>query len=208
MKQFLGVFMLFFVFFGCSTSRLVEQYSNLEKADFRPQKILVVGLTPDGGLQRQFEYSMLRALEGQNVIAVKSVDLFGEPFKVSEDLENDWKVFEAELLDAGFDTVLFSKITGQESRVTVAQSYRNMVRTFETFGDYYKENRDIPESGQLEDYPVLNTETSMYCLCPDRKNDLIWRGNIDIVNAPDPQKTIRDYVKTLIRTLKQNRLLD
>ena len=208
MRLFIAITFLLVFLSSCSTSRVVEQYINPETPDFRPQKILVIGLTPDGGLQRQFEYSMVRALEGQNIEAVKSVDLFGEPFKVSDDSESHWAAFESGLLDSGFDSVLISKITGKESRVTLAQSYRNLVRTFETFGDYYQENQKIHENGQIEDYPVLNTETSLYCLCPDQKNDLIWRGNINIVNSPDSQKTIRDYIKTLLKTLKRNRLLN
>lgn len=207
MRIFFVITIFLILFSGCSSSRLVEQYVNPEATDFKPQKILVIGLTPDGGLQRQFEYSMVKALEGQKVNAVKSVDLFGEPFKISEDIENDWEAFQSELLKAGFDSVLLSKITGQESRVTIAQSYRNLVRTFETFDTYYKENRTISESGHLEDYPVLNTESSLYCLCPGRENDLIWRGNIDIENASDSQKTIRDYIKILVKTLKKNSFL-
>lgn len=193
---------------SCSSSRLVEQYSNPETPDFKPQKMLVVGLTPDGGLQRQFEFSMVKALGDHHVNAVKSVDLYGEPFRISEDSDGQLEIFESELIKAGFDAVLFSKITGQESRVTLAQSYRNLVRTFDTFGDYYKENRNIQENGRLEDYPVLTTETSLYCLCPDRKNDLIWRGSIDIVNAPNSQETIRDYIKVLKKALRRKGFLD
>ncbi|SDW00726.1 hypothetical protein [Aequorivita viscosa] len=208
MRIFSTLIILFIIISGCSSSKVVEQYVNPETTDFKPQKILVIGLTPDGGLQRQFEYSMVKALEDQNVNAVKSVDLYGEPFEISQDIENNWENFQSDLLKSGFDSVLLSKITGQETRVTIAQSYRNLVRTFETFDTYYKENRTISESGQLEDYPVLNTESSLYCLCPDRENDLIWRGNIDIVNAPNSQKTIRDYVNTLVRALRKNRFFN
>ena len=208
MRIFCVITFVLILFSSCSTSRLVEQYSNSESDSFQPKKILIVGLTPDGGLQRQFEYSMVKAFEKKNVIAVKSVDLFGEPFKISEDLENEWEVFESQLLNAGFDAVLLSKITGQENRVTIAQSYRNLARTFDSFGDYYKENQSVSQQGQIEDYPVLNTETSLYCICPEQKNELVWRGNIDIINAPDSQKTIRDYIKTLIKTLKRNNYLD
>lgn len=208
MRVIFTVISLLILFSSCSSSRLVEQYSNPETPDFKPHKILVVGLTPDGGLQRQFEFSLVKALEAHNIIAVKSVDLYGEPFKILEDSDGQLDILESELLQAGFDSVLFSKITGQESRVTLAQSYRNLVRTFETFGDYYKENQNIHESGQLEDYPVLNTETSLYCLCPDTKNDLIWRGSIDILNDPNPQKSIQDYVKILIKSLKRKGFLD
>lgn len=193
---------------SCSSNKLVNQYSNPDISEFRPKKILIVGLTPDGGLQRQFEYSMVKGLDGKNVRAVKSVDLYGEPFTISEVSENPWKVFESQLLAEGYDAVLLSKITGQENRVTLAQSYRNLVSTFETFGDYYKENRSYAQTREIEDYPVLNTETSLYCLCSEGKIDLVWRGNIDVVNSSGSQKTIRDYVKTLIKTLRQNQIIN
>ena len=192
MRALLPFILFIYILSGCSSSRLVEEYSNI-KLNFHPQKILVIGLTPEEGLQRQFEYSMVKSLLDGKINAVKSVDLFGEPFKIPEESDQEWDQFEAHLVAANFDAILISKIMGKESRVTVAQSYRNLVRTFESFSDYYKENRGNNEEGHLEDYPVINTETSLYCLCPDQDNRLVWRGNIDVINASNTQKAIRDY---------------
>lgn len=192
---------------SCSTSRLVGEYVNPESTNFSANKILVVGLTPDGGLQRQFEYSLVQALEAENVIAIKSVDYFESTVDENNQSEENLANLENELLKAGFDAILFSKIKGQESKVTVAQSYRNLAKSFQSFSDYYNENRPVYKSGQIEEYPVYNTETSLYCLCPEKEQDLIWRGNIDIIDPPGTETTIKDYVKTLVRTLKKNSLL-
>jgi len=193
--------------FGCSSSRLVDEYRDTETPNFQANKVLVVGLTPDEGLQRQFEYSLQQALEKEDVIAVKSVDYFKSTFFEDNQTEENLKNIENELLTAGFDAVLFSKVTGQESMVTIAQSYRNLTKSFESFSDYYKENRPVYGNEQSEDYPVYNTETSLYCLCPGKERELIWRGKIDIVNPPGAASTIRDYVKTIVKTLKRNNLL-
>lgn len=192
---------------GCSSSRLVDEYINTETPNFQANKVLVVGLTSDPVLQRQFEYSLQQALETEDVIAVKSVDYFESTFSENNQTEENLKNIENELLAAGFDAVLFSKVTGQESKVTIGQSYRNLTKSFESFSDYYTENRPVYGNEQIEDYPVYNTETSLYCLCPGKERDLIWRGKIDIVNPPGASSTIRDYVKTLVQTLKKNNLL-
>ncbi|MDP2688148.1 MAG: hypothetical protein Q8O62_13055 [Aequorivita sp.] len=207
MKRLFTFLLFTFLFYGCSSSRLVDEYVNTETPNFQANKVLVVGLTPDGDMQRQFEYSLVQALEAENVIAVKSVDIFGSTFIENNQSEENLETIEKDLLKAGFDAVLFSKVTGQESKVTITQSYRNLAKSFESFQVYYNENKPVYGSGHTEDYSVYNTETSLYCLCPGKDQDLIWRGKIDIVDPPVAATTIRDYVKTLIRSLKKNNLL-
>lgn len=204
MKELFTLVILIFLFSSCSTSRLVDEYINTENPNFRTTKVLVVGLTPDGGLQRQFEYSLTKALKEENVIAIKSVDYFEGTSSEIDQSEENLANLEKELLAAGFDAVLFSKIIGQESKVTIVQSYRNLTKSFQSFSDYYNENRPVSGDKSSENYPVYNTETSLYCLCPDNERDLIWRGKIDIVNPPGAATTIRDYVKTLVKTFKKN----
>ncbi len=207
MRQLMAIAVFTLLLFGCSSSRLVDEYVNSESPNFQTSKVMVVGLTPDSVLQRQFEYSLVKALEAEKVIAVKSVDYFQSTFNENNQSEENLITLENELLNAGFDAVLFSKITGQESKVTIGQSYRNLKKSFETFSDYYNENKPVYGNPQTEDYPVYNTETSLYCLCPGKEQDLIWRGKIDIVNPPAAASTIRDYVKTLVHRLKKNNLL-
>ncbi|CAM3373401.1 hypothetical protein [Aequorivita lipolytica] len=207
MQKLLTISVFVLLLSGCSSSRLVDEYVNSESPNFRANKILVVGLTPDGGLQRQFEYSLVQALEEESVIAIKSVDYFESTFNENNQSEENLENIEKELLKAGFDAVLFSKVTGQESKVTIVQSYRNITKSFESFSDYYSENRAVYDNQHNEDYPVYNTETSLYCLCPGKERDLIWRGKIDILNPPEAASTIRDYVKTIVLTLKKNKLL-
>ena len=111
------------------------------------------------------------------------------------------------LLSEGFDGVFFSRITGKDTKVTLAQSYRNLTKTFEIFSEYSEKHTTSYNSEDLENYPVLHTETFYYCLCPENKNDLIWKGNIDIVNASTSEESIQDYVKTLLKALNKNNLL-
>ena len=207
MKRLFILLVLPLIFSNCSSSRLVDQYINPESSNFSPKKVLVVGLTSDIELQRQFEYSLVKALELEKVDAVKSVDYFAVPMDQLDQTEENLNNLKKQLLEEGFEAVLFSKLIGQESKVTIAQSYRNLNKSFESFNDYYTENRPVYGSSRVEDYPVYNTETSLYCLCPSKDRDLIWRGKIDIVDPSGVATTIRDYVKTVVKTLKKNNLL-
>ena len=207
MKNLLILLVLVFLITSCSSSRLVDEYINKESPNFQAQKVLVVGLTPDGGLQRQFEYSLVKALKEENVIAIKSAEYFESNIQEIDQSEENLENLKIQLLSEDFDAVLFSKIIGQESKVTVAQSYRNISRSVQSFNDYYNENRVVYENNHPEEYAVYHTETSLYCLCPGQNHDLIWRGKINIVDPTTASTTIRDYVNTLVKTLKKNNLL-
>lgn len=207
MKKIFAVTIFLFLLSACSSSKLVEQYANPQTSNFRANKVLVIGLTPDDGLQKQYEYSLVKALTDRNVSAVRSVDFFESRSGFIEPTNADWQNLESELIDAGFDAVLFSKRIGAQSKISMAQAYRNLTTTFESFQEYFYINRQSPRLSQPEEYEVFKTETSLYCLCPGEQRDLIWRGEIDIVDPVNVDKTIQDYVKTLVKTLKQNKLL-
>ena len=207
MKHLLAAFISLILFGSCSSSRLVDQYISPDGSGFRAKKVLVVGMTPEGALQKQFEFSLVLALEKQNFNAVKSVDFFGDTLSQSQKYGKELERLKQDLIDSGFDAVFFSRITGKNNKVSLAQSYRNLTRTFEVFGGYSNKDSSNYESGDLENSPILHTETLFYCLCPENENDLIWRGNIDIVNASTSEEAIQDYVKTLLKALKKNDLL-
>ena len=208
MKHLLSAFISLVLFGSCSSSsRLVDQYSNPHNLGFQANKVLVVGIAPEGGLQKQFEYTLVQALEKEKINAVKSVDFFGEDISGSTKYGKELEGLKEDLLNAGFDAVFFSRITGRNTKVTLAQSYRNLIRTFEVFNEYSEKDPAINDSASLEGYPILHTETFFYCLCPESDNDLIWKGNIDVVNASTPEESIQDYVKTLLKALKKNDLL-
>lgn len=207
MRKFLVAIVFLLLLGACSSSKLVDQYANPETSNFRANKILVIGLAPDGGLQKQFEFTLAKALTDRNINAVRSVDFFESRGGFIEPTAADWQNLESELMEAGFDAVLISKSLGAQSKISLGQAYSNLATTFESFSEYFYLNRQSTRPAQSEEYEVFRTETSLYCLCPGAEHDLIWRGEIDIVNPVNADKTIQDYVKTLVKTLKRNKLL-
>jgi len=185
----------------------MDQYSNPENSDFRAEKILVVGLAPNVVLQNQFEFTFVQALRNLDIDAVKSIDFFEEDITKSAKYGQELKGLKKELLEAGFDAVFFSRITGRDTKVTFAQSYRNLINTFEIFDEYSENQMRQRDLEDFDDRPVLHTETFFYCLCPENEIDLIWKGNIDIVNPDTSDEAIQDYVKALLKALQKKALL-
>ncbi|MAN60121.1 MAG: hypothetical protein CMC08_09835 [Flavobacteriaceae bacterium] len=191
---------------GCSSSKLVNEWRNPETPAFMAGKILIVGISPDIEMRRTFETHLANELEKHDMIAVRSVDFFESSFTTSTKSEAQLSLIENQLVEAGFDAVLFSKVVGSESKVTLVKAFRNMEKTFASFRDYYYENQDVYQR-EMESYQVYNTETLLYCICPHRDRELLWRGEIDVVAPSKTRKSIADYVRTLLTAFEEQQLL-
>ena len=48
----------------------------------------------------------------------------------------------------------------------------------------------------------------MYCICPTKDRELIWKGYIDIVDPESTDKTITNYVNLVIAILEEEQLVN
>ncbi|WP_435579938.1 hypothetical protein [Gilvibacter sp.] len=192
---------------SCSSTQLVSSWKNTETPVYESNKVLVIGLSNDINNRRMYEGAMSTRLESQGVVAVRSVDFFESSFLVKEQSEADLDAIEIQLLDAGFDAILFTKIIGVTEKVTMVQSFRDIGETFDGFAqDYlisqkYYETRSVPQ-----EYTLYHTQTNLYCICPGEARELLWSGNIDVVNG-NFRRNINDYVQLLVSTLKEAQLV-
>ena len=196
-----------FLLYGCGSTKLVQEYKNPETINFEANKVLVVGITADKELRRTYEKKMTDALDKKDVIAVKSIDFFESSFTNNKQSLEQLDNIEQRLLDAGFDTRLFTKVTGSESRVTVVDAYRNFAKAYQRFDDYFYDNVHHYYKEQQERYQVYTTETSLFCICPGKDRELLWRGEIEVVDADKVNRNINSYIKILFETLQENKLL-
>ena len=192
---------------NCSSSKIIQQYKNPDTTSFEANKTLVVGVSSDVQLRTMFEKKVVNALEKENVRAVKSMDFFESSFMNNKQSMEELNHIENKLLDAGFDAILFAKITGRESKVSIVQSYYDLAREFKTFEDYYYRNQYLYFKGDEESYMVYTTETSLYCICPGKDRELLWWGEIEIVDAERVNRNINQYLKILLKELRENQLL-
>lgn len=197
--------LLCFLFIGCSSINLVEQYTNPAVHNLKLRKILVIGMTPNKDIRRIFEKKVVAELSKQQVIAVKSIDFFEKSFTENQKSESELNQIQAQLTAAKFDAVLLAKVTGQEEKVVVTQAYRNFLRDFDSFTEDYYTNQNIYTSQESESYVLYHTETSLYCLCPGERKTL-YKASIDIVDTEALEKNINDYIKVLFKNLKDNNI--
>ncbi|MFD2564334.1 hypothetical protein [Aquimarina rubra] len=193
---------------SCSSSELVEVWKNPDIDTFEANKVLVIGMTADTDGRKVFEKKLTQALKKNGVTSEKSLDFFEKSFTQSPKTEEELLAMEGKLLEAGFDAILLSKVLAVEDKVTVVQAYRNLDKDFKSFKDDYYQNQDIYyEDGYYEEYEIYHAETSLYCICPDKERELIWKGSIDITEPENVKKAVGDYIKVLIWALKGQKLL-
>lgn len=198
----------FMVLTACSSSKLVNEWRSPEAVNFEANKVLIIGLAQDKKVRRQFEQELSLKLEKHDVIAVKSIDFFEESFMDVLKTEEEMNTIEKQLTDAGFDAILFSKVIGSENKVTLSKAVRNFDDSFDSFRqDYYESQNTFYRDREYHAYTVYHAETNLYCICPDKERELLWSGNFDVIESDDRARSIRNYVKTLVKTLDEKQLL-
>ncbi|WP_034923778.1 hypothetical protein [Gillisia sp. CAL575] len=199
-------FLLCLFFTSCSSINLVEQYTNPVIQNTNIRKVLVIGMTPNNDIRRIFEKKVANELSKQNLIAVKSFDFFEKSFTEIQKSEEQLNQIQAQLIEANFDAILLAKVTGQEEKIALTQSYNDILRDFDSFKDDYYSNQGIYASQESESYVLYHTETSLYCLCPAAQRQILYKASIDIVDTKPIEKNINDYIKVLFKNLKDNKI--
>ena len=195
------------VLWSCSSTRIIEQWESPDTPVYESNKILVIGMTADTDLRRTFEDKLASGLEKEKIIAVRSIDFFEGSFTDSDKTESDLNTIENQLLEAGFDAVMISRITGTEDKVTAVQAVRGFVNDFQNFKDYYRTNQDLYRKNQTQSYTIYHTETTVFCICPGKERELLWRGNIDVVDPYNRERNVNEYVRILLKNLEEKELV-
>lgn len=204
MKRLLLV-ILVIVLVSCNSTELVETWKNPEITTYSPSKVLVVGLTSNIEARQKFETKLKDELEMRGADAVSSLDIF----KTEKMTERELKELEYDLIDKGFDTVLFSKIIGVEDKIIYLENYDSYDETYRKFREDYLRYQDVfYNPDYYNEYTVYHAETSMYCICPTKERELIWKAYIDIVDPDSTDKTISNYVNIVIAVLEEEQLIN
>ena len=58
-----------------------------------------------------------------------------------------------------------------------------------------------------EVYTVYQAESALYCICPTKDREIIWKGGIEITQPESTRKAIKDYISVLLWALEEQELL-
>lgn len=186
------------LFLGCSSTKLVSTWKNPDIVLFDAYKVLVVGMTQDENVRTEFETRLTDKLNEKGIEAMRSMDLFDVEFTSSEKSEEELSEVEGQLLDKGFDAILFTKVVGTENRRTFRERMNNLNEMYTRFSTDYLEHQDIYYNSEYyETFNIYTVETSLYCICVDKERELIWRSDIDVLEPIKMEKTIESYIKLI-----------
>ncbi|WP_396602004.1 hypothetical protein [Algibacter sp. R77976] len=195
--------------FSCSTSELVDHWKNPDIDVYSPSKVLIIGMTSNQEARQEFETQLQNEYASRGIESVMSLKYFGAKFTSNAKTEADLKALESSLIDDGFDTILFTKVIGVEDKIVYKENYGKYDSTHKKFReDYLKYQDAFYNPDYYEEYTVYNTETSMYCICPTKDRELIWKGYINIMDPQSISETINDYVRLVIVVLEEQQLIN
>ncbi len=194
---------------SCSSTQLVESWKNPDIDSYEPNKVLIVGLTSEMDARKKFEKQLKKEFEARGVMAVMSLDIL-DGSKLNERMTvADLNALETQLILDEFDTILLTKIIGVDDRIAYRKDYGGYDETRRRFTDEYLMYQDVfynPE--YYKEYTIYHAETSMFCICPTKDRELIWKGYIDITDPTNIEQTVKDYVRLAILVLEEEQLLN
>jgi len=190
---------------GCRSATLIHDYKNQDIKSFQASRLLVVGISADKEVRQLYETTLVESLKKEGVNALKSITFFENSFTDQKQSLQQLNAIEKKLLRARVDAVLFTKITNRKDRVTLVNAYQNFAQSYQTFKNYYYNN----ESAYLENKheQVYTIETSLFCICPGQERELIWRGEMEVIESKRLSRNIHRYKSLLFKTLKQKKLV-
>ncbi len=194
---------------SCSSNRLIHQYKNPDTGFFESNKLFIIGLEGNLKIRQKFEKELSKAFDEEHVRSVKSIDFFEDSFTKEKKSIEELNEIEKTLLKTGFDAILITKIIGSEKRYYTSRMLHEYMTSNQTFEDYYFGNqyKYLKQKGKPEDYTIHIIETSLYCICPDKERELLWRGEIEIKDTKSNSKNISNFIDVLFENLKENELL-
>jgi hypothetical protein len=193
---------------NCSETQLVDYWKNPDIQTYSPTKILVVGLTDNTQARMDFEHALKQALEERGFEVAMGSDfkiLYSHENKITLDELNQ---LEMVLIDEGFDTILMSSVIGVDNKIAYKSNYDGFDETYRRFKEDFLRYQDAYYNPDYyEEYTIYHAETSMYCICPTKARELIWKGYVDLTDPREIDKTVYHYVNLVMAALDELELI-
>jgi len=186
-------------FAGCSaTEKIVSQWSNPAYASLSFKRIIVIGVSGQTSIRRNFEDLFVAQLKAAGYDAVPSYRY------VAEDEKFEQAKLKQTAQAAGADGTIVTRLAHVEHRTEVSPGYYNPFPVFGFYGWSSFAWYGLYEPPRFYGYEVYTSETTLYDVA---KNELVWAGTIRTSEPDDVNKAIKGYVETVIKALNEKNLL-
>ena len=193
---------------GCAATQWTSEFVSEDAENYQAAKVLVVGLSEDAELRKTFETSVVKALEDRSLDAVRSGDFFESNFVNQHHTETELDSLEYQLLEAGFDVILLTKVIGEEEKVNTMDEVRGATDFYDSFSeDYYNTQEQYRYKQEPVAYTEYQVQSSIYCICPDKPRELLWSAVSAQVESSSPERAVKTYTKVLMERFEELSLL-
>lgn len=194
---------------SCSSARLTNSWVSEIHKNYKPKKLLIIGLTDNKTGKRLFEEQLKKELTLRGVEGVESHTVFKPTFmnkiQTEEEIENEIKRLSRE----GFDAVLISAVKGIDEKVNYSGDNFRVYYNWRRFGPYYYKYQNIYHTeGYSTRYKVYHIEASLFNLKENNDKSLVWVGSYDIVDPREVNATVNNYVKAIIKSLEEYKIIN
>ena len=193
---------------GCAGTKLVGSWKNPDYVIFDAKQVLVVGMAQDRHIRLEFESRLVDQFKREGVEAVRSVDIFDLAFTSAKRSEQELEDAMELLIDRDFDAIVLTKVIGMGHRMTLKESVADIDRAFDTFSTDYLEHQELYyDSKTGQEFDLFHLETSLYCICVGKERELVWRGNIDLVEPMDTGKVMDSYIALIRGAMEEDEVI-
>jgi len=184
---------------GCSSStELVNQWSNPAYTSASFKRILVIAVTRQASVRRNFEDAFVAQLKAAGVDAVPGYAYMQEDGQVGEER------LKQAVAQAGADAVIITRLVKREQKTVVTPGYLQPAPGVGLYNWYSVGWSGYYEPPSVYQYDVYTSETSLYDMV---RNQVVWSGTAQTAAPGNMDKEIKNYAEIMVAALKQKNLI-
>ena len=207
MKTFYYIFSMMLLL-NCSSTKLIDSWVNKEHKNYKPKKVLIVGLTDNLTARKIYEEKLALEFKHRNIDAIESHDAFESSFISEKQTEDNIKKEVKRLKENGFNAILISAVKGVDEKKVYSADLYKRDRSWRRFGPYYYFYQNMYfDSAYYEKYNIYNIEATLYNLNENNDKSLIWVASYSIVDPKKINKSVKHYVRAIIISLEKEAII-
>ncbi|GAA4941111.1 hypothetical protein GCM10023314_12570 [Algibacter agarivorans] len=188
---------------------MVDSWRSQEYNNYKPKKVLIVGVTENLTARKKFESQLKTELKIRGIDAVESYDVFAPTFTSLKQTEEDIEKEVEKISNNGFDAILISAVKGVDEKTTYTGDWYITDYYWRRFGRYYYLYQDVYfDRGYYNKYKIYNIESSLYNLKENNDKSLVWVASYSVVDPSSINTTVNDYVKAIIKSLENEGIIN
>jgi hypothetical protein len=183
---------------GCSSTELVNQWSNPAYTSASFKRILVIGVARQASIRRTFEDEFAAQLSAAGIDAVPSYRYISEGGPVGEER------LKQAVAQAGADAAIITRLVKTEQKTVVTPGFYQPPPAVGLYNVYSWGWGGYYEPPSVYRYEVYISETTLYDMVKDQ---VVWSGTAQTASPGNIDKEIRSYAQIMVGAMKEKKLI-